>query len=87
MSAYLVLQTKKKKNSLIVQFAKMNLLNLLQSYKLWNMLKDMEFAQNPEKHFHRKNYPTSESENWKTKLQVKFPKLELKPFNGSALNW
>ena len=51
------------------------------------MLRDMEFAQNPERNFHRKNNTTSENDNRKTKLQVKFPKLELKPFNGSALDW
>ena len=38
------------------------------------MLKDVEFAENLEINFHRKNYPTSENENRKTKLQVKFPK-------------
>ena len=47
----------------------------------------MEFAQRPERNFHRKNNPTSENENRKTKLQVKLPKVKLKPFDGSALNW
>ena len=42
--------------------------------KLKFLLKDMEF-------------PTFENENRKTKLQVKLPKLELKPFDGSVLNW
>ena len=47
----------------------------------------MEFVQKPEQNFHCENNPTSENENRKTKLQVKFPKLELKLSDGSALNW
>ena len=47
----------------------------------------MEFAQRSEQNFHRKNNTTSENENRKTKLQVKLPKVELKHFDGSALNW
>ena len=52
--------------------------------KLKVLLKDMEFAQKPERNFHCENNPTSENENRKTKLQVKLPKLELKPFYGTA---
>ena len=55
--------------------------------KLKVLLKDMEFAQKPERNFHRELNPTSENENRKTKLQVKLPKLELKPFDRSVLNW
>ena len=55
--------------------------------KLKFLLKDMEFAQKPERNFYRELNRTSENENKKTKLQVKLPKLELKPFDGSALNW
>ena len=47
----------------------------------------MEFYQRSEGNFHRKNNTTSENENRKKKLQVKPPKVELKPFDGSALNW
>ena len=54
--------------------------------KLKVLLKDMESAQKPERSFHRENNTISKNENRKTKLQVKLPKLELKPFDGSALN-
>ena len=33
------------------------------------------------------NNAKSENENWKTKLKVKLPKPDLKPFVGSVLNW
>ena len=54
--------------------------------KFKGLLNGMEFAQKPEWSCHCKSNPTSENENRKTKLQVKHPKLELKPFLGSALN-
>ena len=47
----------------------------------------MEFAQKPEGYFHREKNPISENENRKTKLLIKHPKLELKPFDGSVLYW
>ena len=47
----------------------------------------MEFAQKPEGNFHREKNLISENENRKTKLQIKLPKLKLKPFDGSALYW
>lgn len=46
----------------------------------------MEFAQKPERNLHGEKYTTSKNGNKKTKWQVKLAKLELKPFNGSALN-
>ena len=49
------------------------------------MLKDVEFAENLEINFHRKNYPTSENENRKTKLQVKFPKRWIRKVFGIVL--
>ena len=55
--------------------------------KLKVLLKDIRFAQKSQRNFHRENNSSSENENRKTKLQVYLRKLELKPFDGSALNW
>ena len=38
--------------------------------KLKVLLKDIEFAQKPQRNFHRENNSSSENENRKTKLQV-----------------